>query len=227
MLFSTGTFDCVTPNEPSSALPLRLSLTADRGRTISRLLLIVPGLLVLLAPASIAAYLLLRDDPALVAERDLFTFAALAAQPALWMLLCGLAVATIVPRLGRRRLVTLTREHVSALETRLTGTSAWRIPTASYRGIAHHVRATAGVVHHEVILVHANPQRSLLLHNAPMVSQADLDHYCNLLRMPLIPSREVYRLRTPGAQRSGFSWLRRLPPGTRDANGLTAGGHAA
>jgi hypothetical protein len=211
MLFSTGTFDHVTPNEPKHALPLRLCLTPDHGRTIARLLLIIPGLTVLLAPAGFAAYLVLREHPALLAERDPFAFAALAAQPALWLLLCGLALMSIVPRLARKRVVTITPEHVSALETGLTGTGAWRLPTASYRGIAHHVRATAGVVSHEIILIHDDPRRSVLLHTAPMVSQSSLDHYCSLLRLPLVPARAVYRLGLPRFAWAGFGWRRAIP----------------
>ena len=223
MVFSTGTFDHVTPNEPLHGLPLRLSLTPDRARTISRLLLIVPGLTALLAPAAFAAYLILRDDPSILAQRDPFGFAALAALPALWVVLCSAALAAVVPRLGRQRVVTLTLDHVSVLEQGLTGTTAWRVPTSSYRGIAHHVRATPGVVDHEIILVHEDPSRSVLLHHAPMVSQANLDHYCNLLRLPLVPSREVYRLRWP---RFSVPGARRTP--THMANDPAAiGGQAA
>ena len=222
MVFSTGTFDHVTPNEPKHGLPLRLSLTPDHGRTISRLLLIVPGLAVLLAPAVFAAYLILRGDPTILAQSDPFVFAALAAQPALWIILCALATLAVVPRLGRQRVAMLTLDHVSVLEQGLTGTSAWRVPTSSYRGIAHHVRATPGVVSHEIILVHDHPSRSILLHHAPMVSQTSLDHYCHLLQMPLVASREVYRLRWP---RFSVPGLRHTPE--HMANDLAIGGQAA
>ena len=228
MVFSTGTFDQVTPNEPQHGLPLRLSLTPDHGRTIARLLLIVPGLTVLLAPAAFATYLILRDHPSVLAQRDPFAFAALAAQPALWVLLFTLAMMAVLPRLGRQRVVTLTLDHVSVLERGLTGTSAWRVPTSSYRGIAHHVRATPGVVSHEIILVNENPERSVLLHHAPMVNQTSLDHYCNLLQMPLVPAREVYRLPFWRAPRIGLSGSRRSPMDSLNGRDLSiAGGRSA
>ncbi len=225
MVFSTGTFDHVTPNEPQHGLPLRLNLTPDRGRTIARLLLIVPGLSALSAPAALATYLILRDHPSVLAQRDPCAFAALAAQPALWILLFIVAMSAIVPRLGRQRVVTLTREHVSVLEQGLTGTSAWRVPTSSYRGIAHHVRATPGVVSHEIILVNDNPERSVLLHTAPMVSQTSLDHYCSLLQLPLVPSREVYRLPFLRMSRFGLSGTRRAMSGA--GNDLAIGSQVA
>ena len=227
-MFSTGTFDHVTPNEPQNGLPLRVSLIPDHGRTIARLLLIVPGLAVLLAPAALATYLILRDDPSALAQRDPFAFAALAAQPALWVLLFTLAMMAVLPRLGRQRVVTLTLDHVSVLERGLTGTSAWRVPTSSYRGIAHHVRATPGVVSHEIILVNGNPERSILLHTAPMVNQTSLDHYCNLLQLPLVASREVYRLPFLRAPRFGLAWSRRSPLGSMNGRDLSvAGGRPA
>lgn len=227
MVFSTGTFDHVTPNEPQHGLPLRLSLTPDHGRTIARLLLIIPGLTVMLAPAAFATYLILRDHPSVLAQRDPHVFAALAAQPALWVFLFTLAMMAVLPRLGRQRVVTLTLDHVSVLERGLTGTTAWRVPTSSFRGIAHHVRATPGVVSHEIILVHDNPEHSVLLHTSPMVNQSSLDHYCNLLQLPLVPSREVYRMSSLRGPRFGLAWSRRSPVGSLSSPGLTvAGGRA-
>jgi hypothetical protein len=228
MVFSTGTFDHVTPNEPQHGLPLRLNLTPDRGRTVARLLLIVPGLSVLLAPAALATYLIMRGDPSVLARHDPFVFAALAAQPALWVLLFTIAMMAVLPRLGRQRVVTLTLDHVSVLEQGMTGTTAWRVPTSSYRGIAHHVRATPGVVSHEIILVHDNPERSVLLHTSPMVNQRSLDHYCNLLQLPLVPSREVYRMSSIRGRRFGLAWSRRSPVGSLGSPGLAvAGGRAS
>lgn len=194
MLFSTGTFDRVSPNDSSLDLPLRLVSSPDRGRTIGQFLLIVPALLMLLAPALLATYVLMHQDAATNAPSDPFATAALILLPVLWVGLVVFAAFAVIPRLRRQRVVTLTTDYVSALERGLFGTEAWRLPTASYRGIAHHVRATAGVVSHEVILVHPDPKRSVLLYTAPVVTQGSLDSYCARLRLPLVPAREVYRL---------------------------------
>ena len=197
MLFSTGTFDLVEPKDPGERLPLRLTLTPDKARTTARLLLIIPGLGILFIPAAIAAYLLVLPDLASIAGDSSLTLAALVIQPVLWLSLLVFAGVSILPRLRRVRVATLTREHVSVIETSFTGLRRWRTATRSYRGIAHHVRATAGVVSHEIILVHDNPARSVLLHTAPIVHQASLDTYSTLLQLPLIGSREVYRLGWP------------------------------
>ena len=110
---------------------------------------------------------------------------------------------------------TIGTEQVSVLETGLLGLRAWRSSLSGYRGIAHHVRATAGVVTHEIILVHERADRSVLLHTAPMVAQSSIEHYSTLLRLPVITSRDVYRLRLPRwdlsglqAVRSGLAWQR-------------------
>lgn len=226
MAFSTGTFDHVFPNHPQPDLPLRLSLVPDRGRTIARSLMVIPTLLLLLAPTAFAATLVLRMEA--LPAHDLVTLLALLAQPAVWIALSAMAILAIVPRLGRKRVVTITPEAVSALEASLTGTWAWRVPTSSYRGIAHHVRATSGVVGHEIILVHEDPAHSVLLHTSGMVTQASLDHFCALLNQPLIPSREVYRLPMSGASWPRFAWLRRskLFPSTKLGD-LATDGRAA
>lgn len=226
MGFSTGTFDHVFPNDPQPGLPLRLSLMPDRGRTIARSLLVIPTLLLLLAPTAFAATLMLRKDA--LPSHDTVTMLALLVQPAVWIALSAVALLAIIPRLGRKRVIIINEDTVSALEASLTGTWAWRMPTSSYRGIAHHVRATSGVVGHEIILVHADPARSVLLHTSSMVTQASLDHFCALLRMPLIPSREVYRLPLGTVRLPRWDWLRRQKSyGTAEIGELATDGRAA
>ena len=198
MLFSSGIFDVVEPNTPDQALPLRLCLSPDKARTAARLLLIVPGLAVLLVPAALALFLLLHAEPVALALYDGLTLTALTVLPLLWLALAGLACLAVLPRLRRKRLVTVTGARVSVIETGLMGARSWHLPVAAYRGIAHHVRATAGVVNHEIILVHDQPGRSVLLHTAPIVNQTSLDHFSALLRLPVIAAREVYRVRLPG-----------------------------
>jgi hypothetical protein len=197
MLFSSGVFDVVEPGHAAPSLPLRLALTPDRTRTTARLCLIVPGLLALLVPAALAAYLLIGPGAQSGDQSDQLTSTALTLLPALWLGLAAMSALAILPRMARKRLVTITSDQVSALETSLLGVRAWRLPIREYRGIAHHVRASSGIVNHEIILVHPNPDRSVLLHTALVVNQTSLDHFAALFRLPLVPARDVYRLHLP------------------------------
>ena len=210
MLFSSGIFDVVTPSTPAETLPVRLALTPDRARTTARLLLIIPGLGVLLVPAAIAVYLLAQADAAMLLGQDGVTFAALAGLPLVWLAVAAAAALSVLPRLRRKRLVTISADEVFAIETGLLGARSWNLPVRTYRGIAHHVRASAGVVTHEIILVHADPDHSLLLHTAPIVNQTSLDQYAALLRLPVIPAREVYRVQIPAMAVPGLGLLRRM-----------------
>lgn len=224
MIFSSGTFDIVEPARPGEmgpgALrlgepglgqlkpgrsevgnpPLRLVNRPDGARTLARLLLFVPGLCALLAPAGVAAYLACASTGATVLADT--SYAALVALPLVWAALAIAAALSILPRIGRSRVVTITRDQVSALETGLTGERSWTQPLRAYKGIAHHVRASAGIVSHEIILVHEDPARSVLLMTAPIVHQSSIDRLAAALHLPVIASREVYRTR--------FSGLRRL-----------------
>ena len=195
MLFSTGTFDIVEPSSPGSSLPMRLTNLPDRGRTVAQLILILPTLLAMLAPAATASYLLALPGPSASLRYDAVTIAALGVLPILWLALALYLVMLVVNRVSRQRVVTMTADQVSALEVGIGGAWSWQIPVRAYRGIAHHVRASAGTVAHEVILVHEDPKRSVLLHSAPVVSQDTIDRYCGLLRLPSLAAREVYRRR--------------------------------
>ena len=72
------------------------------------------------------------------------------------------------------------------------GSTAWSVPLASYSGIAHHVRASLSGLRHELILVHPDPAKNLLVAVADRIPQATLDRAKALLRLPEVPAKSLY-----------------------------------
>lgn len=146
---------------------------------------------------------------------------AVFAVPALWIatdspgaalqVLGGLAVWTglfvlpakgLLARFGTSRTIRIEAGRIAVLEQRLLGRRAWNAPLSQFIGVTHMVRASISGLHHELILVHVEPGRCVLLHRADRISQPMMDRACALLALPQVPARELYRFaaRRPGAR---------------------------
>jgi hypothetical protein len=71
--------------------------------------------------------------------------------------------------------------------------AACSAPLASYSGVTHRVRASLAGSRHELILVHHEREKSILLSVAPRTSQADVERVAALLGQRQIPPSERYR----------------------------------
>jgi hypothetical protein len=117
------------------------------------------------------------------------------------LLLVGLLLATLliaVPartalaEIGRRRTVCIANDTVTVTEETPFGRQVWSEPLAAYTGLAHHIRASLSGARHEIILVHADRRRSVLLHFDAVVREQDLQAMSTRLGLPVVPARSVY-----------------------------------
>ena len=103
-----------------------------------------------------------------------------------------LPLQRLLTRAGTRRLVEIAEGSVTVTDRGLVRTRAWSVPLASYRGIAHHARTGLSGVRHELILVHADPARHVLLAIGPSLSAEVLVRTAGLLGLPIAHARELY-----------------------------------
>ena len=198
MSLSSGTFDSVFSHGSTESFPTSLTLKPSFGRTVSLLVLAFVPTALLAVPAVMAA-VLLRDKGVLaLLGSNPVAFFALALQPVLWSLLASMPVKTLGGRLGLVRRVSIDRNRVLIIERSLFGATRLSCPTDAYKGVAHVVRATLNGTHHELVLVHADRRRSLLLMTAPLISQAVIDEVRMKLCLPEVPAREMFEISLPG-----------------------------
>lgn len=62
---------------------------------------------------------------------------------------------------GRRRIITINETQVTVREKTLFGTSEWREPLASYRGVERQEKVIANGYQHSLVLSHANLDRQV------------------------------------------------------------------
>ncbi len=86
----------------------------------------------------------------------------------------------------------------------------WSAPLAQFCGVTHHIRATLSGPRHEIILVHPQRSKDVLLHVAHRHPPEGADHYARLLGLPELQPRELYN-RHRRAPHSAPSQLHEAP----------------
>ncbi len=183
-----------TPLPAFESLPMRLQQSASLGSALSRLLLVLPAVLALSVPlAAIAIHTATEPvNLALLAERPLAT-AQIATGLLLWVGLFVLPAQRALTRLWSRRTIEIADGMVQVEDRTVFGCTCWSMPIGAYLGLAHHIRASLSGLTHEVVLVHADPARTVTLLSADKVTQSTFDGAKLLLGLPEVPPRMLYQ----------------------------------
>jgi hypothetical protein len=117
----------------------------------------------------------------------------LAVALAFWIGLFAWPLKGLFNRLTRARTVEISVGQVKVADTRSSGVRDWSAPLSSYRGIVHHVRSSLSGLRHELILLHQDPAKTVLLVTADRFSDAEVARMSRLLRLPHLPPSELYK----------------------------------
>jgi hypothetical protein len=186
-------FDRVEPPVPSE-LPLRLTETCSRRSAMALLILTIPAVFAaMLASLMLILEALVIPGPrAILAQHPVLGLEILTGI-AFWAYLLGLPLKRLVDRLAATRTILIDETTVTVTESGHFREQTWSVPRSDFAGIAHHVRASVSGTRHELILVHPEREKSLLLSLAPRMSQGDVDRVTALLACGEIPPSALYR----------------------------------
>lgn len=182
-----------TSASPFEALPFSFVQQSSRTMAVLLLLIMLPVLAVLIVPPALMLFLAVEDMRHALADKPL----------AVGMLVLGLiswAGVFLVPtqrllkKLWTARRVRIAADEVTVSDGGFLGSRLWTAPLSEFSGIAHHVRASLSGVRHELVLVHRDRRRTVLLHTADRISQGTIDQAAALFRLPQLPARELYRV---------------------------------
>lgn len=186
---------------PTSTAPHHvLHQRTCRWSTATKATLLFPLALAILLPFA----LLTAQAIAEPATRDLIASAPLTAFGALsgatvWLLMFGIPACRALGALGWSRNIDITTARVTALERGLFGERTWTEPLGNYAGLSHHIRTTLSGAHHELILVHPDADRCLVVKIAEMISQNELEDVAAALNVPALGEGAMHRRRRTGA----------------------------
>jgi hypothetical protein len=192
-------YDRVEPPVPAE-LPVHLVATCAHRAAALFLALAIPAvlavgvaslMLLLEALYTPAARLILAQHPALGLE--------LLGAIAFGLYLLGLPIRRLFRRMTSTRIVAIDAHTVTVTEGGYFRNRTWSAPLDGFAGLAHHLRASLSGTRHELILVHPEREKSLLLSVAATMTQEEVDRVATLLGHKEISSGELYRfsLRLP------------------------------
>jgi hypothetical protein len=186
-------FDRVDPPVPAE-LPLRLTETCSRRSALALLVVTIPAVFaVVLASLMLILEALVVPGPrAVVAQHPILGLEILTGI-AFGAYLMGLPLKRLVDRLAATRTILIDETTVTVTEIGHFRSQTWSAPRSAFSGIAHHVRASLSSMRHELILVHPEREKSLLLSLAPRMVQSDVDRVAALLGCKEIPASALYR----------------------------------
>ncbi|MFA5902094.1 MAG: hypothetical protein WC829_23630 [Hyphomicrobium sp.] len=179
-----------------ATLPLRLNQACSQRSATAFLALGVPlALLALVAVVAIAREAVLMPEArALLQQRPTLALEILAAVGFL-IYLVVLPSRRLLARLTTTRTVDIANGVVTVNEGSHFRKWSWSAPLGSYCGVAHNVRASLSGSRHEIILLHPEREKSILLCVAPRTSQAEVERTATLLGHKQIASSELYRFK--------------------------------
>jgi hypothetical protein len=186
-------FETIQPPGPITGLPFHLVQTASRTSPVLMLALALPAALAALTPFWFIAHHAVRDSTLLTERPD--TSVLLAAALIAWALLFGWPIVRRAVRFGRQRHVAISADHVTVTEGTGSWAKTWSEPLNAYDGLAHHIRASLSGTRHELILIHPEPMRCLLLRADDKITQAEIDRLATLLGCREIAPQLFYRKR--------------------------------
>lgn len=188
-------YDRVDPPVPVH-LPLRLSQTCSHRAATAFLVLVIPAALGGTIGALCVVFQALLAPPGreFVGQHPVLGAEILAAF-AFLIYLAALTSRRLVARLSTTRAIEIANGRVTVTEGGHFRTWTWSAPLASYSGVAHHIRASLSGSRHELILVHPERTRSVLLGVAPRTTPAEVARVASLLGHKEIPPSELYRFK--------------------------------
>ncbi len=201
-------FDRIEPKVPSG-LPFRSVQTCSRRTAMAFLLLLIPivvalgfgcTFLIMQAAAAPAARAVVAQQPALALE-------ILAALGFLAYLL-GLPTKRLLDRLAVHRTVEINETTVPVTEGKNFRSWTWTAPLSSFAGITHLVRASLSGTRHELILIHPERKKSVLVGVGDRMLQEDIDRVAVLLGQSVVPPKELYRLNAMWPRLPKLTWWR-------------------
>lgn len=169
--------------------------------------LLIASLVVVMAPFSIIAAEAVAEPAMLDRFSDAPARAAVAfAGVAIWIVMFGIPAMRAFGRMGRSQAIKIAGGIVEISEKTLIGRNNWSAPIVDFEGISHHIRTSISGMRQELILVHPQATKCLLLAMDQTISQNETEALADRLGTPVIPAGRMHR-RNPNARRPEMSFI--------------------
>jgi hypothetical protein len=197
--------DRIDVSTTTQGIPVEFQQHPAKLKAVALVALSTAAVATMLAPPTLIAIDLTTNPQAMtaLAERPLSTV-LLAVGVLVCLALLYFPLRAGVSRLGTRSSVRLEHGMITVDEFGLTGHRQWSLPFNQFCGVSHHIRATLSGPRHEIILVHPDRARDVLLQLGNRAPEPGADHFAKLLGLPEVHAKELYgRRRIQSAEARG------------------------
>jgi hypothetical protein len=180
--------DSMMPSMPDFTAPsVRIEQLPARRTTGLLLAVLLAFAAVLLSPyfliASALADQTLRDA---ASARPLAT-AQILAGLGFWVALLSFPIYRLIDTLTRSRSIEISDGRVTVVDRAFGRQTSWSAPLGDFLGVAPYLRASHSGVRHELILVHPDRRRSVVIAMAPRLMQSDVNPVLSALGLSELP----------------------------------------
>jgi len=188
-------YDRVEPPVPVE-LPFRLVETSSWRAAAVLLVLVAPAVLTagLASLLLVGQALLAPGARTIMAQHPALGLELLAAM-AVWGYLLGLPLKRLFRRVAGSRVIEVDAATVKVIERGPFRSKIWSVPLGSFLGVANHVRASLSGTRHELILVHPEREKSVLLSLSANIRQEEVERVAELLGHKEISPSALYRFK--------------------------------
>lgn len=103
-----------------------------------------------------------------------------------WAGLVCWPLRNIILAMASDRIIDIRNGEVMVVDRTPFSTHGWRMPLVTYSGITVHLRTSLSSVLREVVLVHPDPRRSVILAMAEQIGKREILELCRILGLPLL-----------------------------------------
>lgn len=189
--------DRIEVSVTTQGIPVEFQQHPAKLKAAALIALSTAAIATMLAPPTLIAIDLVNSPHALAAliERPMSTV-LLAVGVMVCLALLYFPLRAGLSRLGSGSNVRLEHGMVTVDDFGLTGSRRWSLPFNQFCGVSHHIRATLSGPRHEIILVHPDRSKDVLLQLGNRAPEPGADHFARLLGLPEVHAKELYGRRT-------------------------------
>jgi len=176
-----------------SGATYQLPITLRRSeRKLARL----PGLLLMMTLAALivvpqiglAVYALASPELRAVLAANPIAAIELAVAFVFWAGLVCWPLRNIILAMASDRIIDIRNGDVMVVDRTPFSSRGWRMPLATYSGVSVQLRTSLSSVMRDVVLVHPEARRSVVLATAEQVGKGEILELCRILGLPLLRS---------------------------------------
>jgi len=176
-----------SPRFPHSSLAIGLEQRSSATCAILFLAILVPALVVVLAPVFSLISLALGDAQTRGVFLEKFNSLLLAGLGlGIWVTLWGIPAWRFLNQLFTKRFIRIRNFEVEVEDKSLLGPRYWSCRLNEFEGLARRVRTTISGARHELVLLHPQRAKSILVYMAPAISDLETWQFARVLKQELL-----------------------------------------